>query len=345
MQKHILAFAILGLTLLTASIYISQDGGISEQKSDLQTMADKINSNPHSTWKATSAPKQADNDYLKRMFNLIIDEPSADFDQQPDTLLSNNDIPVEFDSRLIWPNCESIKEIRDQSGCGSCWAFGAASAMSDRVCIASKQTDQRRISSEDVLSCCKLCGMGCNGGFLYPTWYNWKFFGFVTGSTYQNKDWCKAYTFPPCNHHSDGPYESCSNYHFDTPKCTKSCSNDDYDKSYADDKIFASKVYNVKGGELAIQKEIMAHGPVEAAFKVYADFLLYKSGVYQQTEGAFLGGHAIKIIGWGVENGVKYWLIVNSWNETWGEQGKFKILRGKDHMGIESSVVAGIPKI
>ena len=201
MHKHILAFAILGLTLLTASIYISQDGGISAQKSDLQTMADKINSDPHSTWKAISAPKQADYDYLKGMFNLIIDEPSADFDQQPDTLLSDNEIPVEFDSRLKWPNCESIKEIRDQSACGASYAVSAASTMSDRVCIASGQTDQRLISSEDILTCCKDCGEGCKGnGFIYSVWDNWKNLGFVTGSSYLNKDWCKAYSFPPCNH-------------------------------------------------------------------------------------------------------------------------------------------------
>jgi cathepsin B len=71
----------------------------------------------------------------------------------------------------------------------------------------------------------------------------------------------------------------------------------------------------------------------------------YKEGVYQHVEGALLGGHAIKIIGWGVENGVKYWLCANSWNEFWGDRGYFKILRGENHCGVEANIVTGMPKL
>ena len=58
-----------------------------------------------------------------------------------------------------------------------------------------------------------------------------------------------------------------------------------------------------------------------------------------------MGGHAVKVLGYGVENGVKYWLCANSWNEEWGDQGYFKILRGNDECGIESEGVAGLPDI
>lgn len=51
------------------------------------------------------------------------------------------------------------------------------------------------------------------------------------------------------------------------------------------------------------------------------------------------------MIGWGVENGAKYWLIANSWNMDWGDKGLIKILRGENHCGIESEVVAGLPKL
>jgi cathepsin B len=46
------------------------------------------------------------------------------------------------------------------------------------------------------------------------------------------------------------------------------------------------------------------------------------------------------MIGWGVENGQDYWLCVNSWNNTWGEQGTFKILMGD--CGINDQIHAGL---
>lgn len=42
------------------------------------------------------------------------------------------------------------------------------------------------------------------------------------------------------------------------------------------------------------------------------------------------------MIGWGEENGVKYWLCVNSWGTSWGDNGTFKILRGSNHLYIET---------
>lgn len=71
-------------------------------------------------------------------------------------------------------------------------------------------------------------------------------------------------------------------------------------------------------------------------------FLLF-SGVYKHVAGKVLGGHAIRILGWGVENDTPYWLVANSWNNDWGDHGFFKILRGSDECGIEGQINAGIP--
>ena len=49
------------------------------------------------------------------------------------------DVPATFDARTQWPKCTVIGAVRDQGGCGSCWAFGAAESISDRICIASNR--------------------------------------------------------------------------------------------------------------------------------------------------------------------------------------------------------------
>ena len=61
----------------------------------------------------------------------------------------------------------------------------------------------------------------------------------------------------------------------------------------------------------------------------------------QHTTGAALGGHAVKIVGFGVEGGVDYWLVANSWNSGWGDNGFFKIKKGVNECGIEADICAG----
>ena len=44
---------------------------------------------------------------------------------------------------------------------------------------------------------------------------------------------------------------------------------------------------------------------------VYSDFMNYQSGVYiKQSNASYLGGHCIKILGWGSENNVDYWVKI-----------------------------------
>ena len=53
------------------------------------------------------------------------------------------------------------------------------------------------------------------------------------------------------------------------------------------------------------------------------------TGVYQHESGDFLGEHALKMLGWGVEDGTPYWLIANSWNSDWGDNGEYGAEGGK----------------
>ena len=34
-----------------------------------------------------------------------------------------DEIPASFDARVQWPRCASIRHVRDQGPCGSCWCF------------------------------------------------------------------------------------------------------------------------------------------------------------------------------------------------------------------------------
>jgi cathepsin B len=267
---------------------------------------------------------------------------NARFVEEKDVVVG--DLPSDFDSRTKWGSmCPSTKEVRDQASCGSCWAFGAVEAMTDRICIHSQGQQTPHISAQDLLTCCGFtCGQGCNGGYPAAAWSHWKSVGIVTGGNYNTSQGCQPYTIPNCDHHvTSGKYPPCGDI-VPTPACSRQCITT-YGKTYIQDKHKGSSSYSVPSAPDKIATEIMNNGPVEAAFTVYSDFLTYKSGVYQHQTGQPLGGHAIKIIGWGVENSTPYWWVANSWNSDWGDNGFFKILRGNDECGIESNVVAGMP--
>ncbi|XP_023017925.2 cathepsin B [Leptinotarsa decemlineata] len=280
---------------------------------------------------------------VKRLLGVLPGKPSIQLKTvYPSKVDKNTTVPVSFDSRKKWSNCESIRTIRDQANCGACWAFASVEAMSDRLCIASNQTKQISVSAEDLLACCGMkCGKGCNGGFIAQAWMYWNTDGIVTGGNYERYDGCVAYSIAPCEHNKTGIYKNCT-YIAETPQCKRQC--DDITLNYTSQKTYGHKPYTIIGYEKDIQLEIMTNGPVAATLEVYSDLFSYKSGVYRKSNySKFVGLHAGKIIGWGVEKNVSYWLIANSWNEDWGTNGFFKIVRGEDHCGIESTVVAGLP--
>ncbi|KAK3931463.1 Cathepsin B [Frankliniella fusca] len=259
--------------------------------------------------------------------------------------LQAGSIPKEFDARKQWPNCPTINEIRDQGSCSSSWAIGAVGAMSDRICIASKGLDQVHLSAQDLLTCCDTCdtwGDGCDGGSIDGAWRYWTHYGIVTGGNYNTSQGCLDYTIAPCEHHTTGDRQPCGGERGRLPICEQRCQKES-GIYYPSDLHFGRNYYWVSGVE-NIQRELMTNGPLEVEFKVYADFPNYKSGVYHYLSGKNMGSHAARLIGWGEENGTPYWLIANSWNSDWGDNGFFKIRRGTDECGIESYVIGGLPR-
>jgi len=306
-----------------------------------------INSSPGSTWKAGhNFDASVSEDVIADMCGSLPDPKPLEL-REPHP--ENTVVPDSFDARddegpKGWGKlCPSVKEVRDQGACGSCWAFGAVEAMTDRFCIASNGEYHPHISAEDLMTCCGFeCGFGCNGGFPSGAWRYYEGDGIVTGGQYASNKGCQPYQVKSCSHHVVGEKPPCGAT-VSTPECKSTC-REGYNTTYEEDKKHGVSSYSVHNNEEQIKKEIFTHGPVEGAFTVYADFPTYKSGVYQHVHGRMLGGHAIRVLGWGVENGVKYWIVANSWNPTWGDQGFFKILRGSNHCGIESGIVAGLPK-
>jgi len=226
-----------------------------------------------------------------------------------------NDIPETFDARKQWPTC--IHSIRDQGQCGSCWAFGATESLEDRFCIVTSGQINVQLGEQTMVSCDKT-DYGCQGGYLQNAWTFLENTGVTT--------------------------EACQKYVSGTgqqPACKKTCDDGSKPKYYQVVKGSSKTI----ASEEEMQTEIMTNGPLEASFSVYQDFFSYKSGVYRHKSGGLAGGHAIKIMGWGVDpSNVKYWICANSWGTVWGQTGIFWILRGADECGIEDNAVFGVPK-
>ncbi|EEQ99311.1 Cathepsin B precursor, putative, partial [Perkinsus marinus ATCC 50983] len=241
----------------------------------------------------------------------------------------------------------------DQSACGSCWAFGTVEAFNARVCIKSGGKLNQLLSAANMLACCNIghfcLSFGCSGGNPITSWTFLHTNGIVSGGGFvpeknmKAADGCWPYSFPKCAHHQDGSdYKPCAKEIYDTPSCSSSCPNAKYGTAFDKDRHYTESLFPSRfGSTSSIKKEIMTNGPTSAAFSVYEDFLSYKSGVYKHTSGGFLGGHAVEIIGWGTEKGVDYWLVMNSWNEEWGDHGTFKIVQGD--CGIDDTILAGTP--
>jgi len=260
-----------------------------------------------------------------------------------------------FDSATNWPKCaKTIGDIRDQSMCGCCWAFAAAEAASDQLCINSDAKYLFPLSAKQMCFCDWMGGNGCDGGQIDAPWSYIKRTGLVTGGQINGTGpfgggFCSAFDMPHCHHHGpqgNDPYPAegttgCPNQRSDS--CPRSCDSSAVSphNQFDDDKYhFDGRVASYEGEE-EIMQAIQTYGPVETAFTVYEDFSNYVKGIYTHISGGMEGGHAVKIVGWGEENGVKYWKVANSWNPYWGEEGYFRIARGNNECGIESQTTGG----
>lgn len=66
-------------------------------------------------------------------------------------------------------------------------------------------------------------------------------------------------------------------------------------------------------GEENMVNEIYQRGPIACAISVPDEFRKYTSGIFEDKTGKTEKTHEISIVGYGVEDGKKYWLVRNSW--------------------------------
>uniref|UniRef100_A0A1J3GGP8 Putative cysteine proteinase n=3 Tax=Noccaea caerulescens TaxID=107243 RepID=A0A1J3GGP8_NOCCA len=192
-----------------------------------------------------------------------------------------------------WRNEGAMTEVKDQGHCRSCWAFSAVGAVEGLNKIVTGELVT--LSEQDLINCNKE-NNGCGGGKV-ETAYK---FIVNNGGLGTNNDY---------------PYEAVNGV----------C--DGHLKENNKNVIMIDGYENLPANnELALRKAV-AHQPVTAVIDSSSrEFQLYESGVFDGTCGTNLN-HGVVVIGYGTENGRDYWIVRNSWGNTWGEAGYMKMAR------------------
>jgi hypothetical protein len=98
--------------------------------------------------------------------------------------------------------------------------------------------------------------------------------------------------------------------------------------------------------------DICSKGPLVVGFNMYEDFLKHYDGtsIYiPKPNQPILGGHAVKVVGWGadLQDGqlVSFWLCANSWGKHWGDEGYFRMQIGNAMLQAEYNHLSLIPQV
>jgi KDEL-tailed cysteine endopeptidase len=204
-------------------------------------------------------------------------------------------------SSIDWRSKNAVTSVKDQGQCGSCWTFSATGAIEGAWAISKGQlVDLAEQQLVDCASGISYGSHGCSGGQMEGAFKYVIEYGQCLLSSY-------PYTA------TDGACKACS-----VVAHISSCSD-------------------VKPNDQVSLKGAVAQQPV--AIAIEADtryFQSYSSGILTSSTCGTNLDHGVLIVGYGEENGQKYWLVKNSWGTTWGDKGYVKIARS------ESTSDAGI---
>lgn len=339
----------------------TDDSDNPNMKNENEVLVEDINSVPDLSWEASlnsmffekneeelssfigvMNEKYAREDSLAHVKQLLEEQVADEGNFEDD----DEEFPKQYSAAKEYPHCKSIRQIRDQGPCGGCWAMSAIEALTDRLCIWYAKLG---IKFNPVLSYRQmlLCGPGhaCHGGSVGKG-IDWaKEVGLVTGGESGDEGTCLPGPFKTCAHHEKGSKASCVDAKYvKVPSCDTGCAadmNGEYD--FKNTRAYP-KGYKYAQGEKKMMKELMENGPLSVSFTCKHDFFFYNKGIYHHVKGDGMGVHATRIIGWGTaEDGLKYWIMTNSWNPEWGLNGVILFKKGEGktgHMDIEDGAIA-----
>ncbi|KAG8449846.1 hypothetical protein GDO86_016497 [Hymenochirus boettgeri] len=213
---------------------------------------------------------------------------------------NKHNIPESID----WRDQGCVTEVKNQGGCGSCWAFSAVGALEGQLKI--KTGKLVSLSPQNLVDCSSKYGnKGCNGGFMTGA------FQYVI----DNKGIDSESSYP--YHAMD---EQC---HYDASGNSSSC---------------AKYIEIVPGTEDNLKQALATVGPISVAIDGrQPSFFLYKSGVYNDPACSQEVNHGVLAVGYGSLNGKDFWLLKNSWGTNYGDQGYVRIARNQGNLcGVAS---------
>ena len=210
---------------------------------------------------------------------------------------------VSVPASVDWRTQGVVSPIQDQGQAGTCYSFGTSCAVESAMAI--KTGVLTKLSEQQIVDCSTIKNggpnMGVNGGQIAPTleWIG-KTGGLCTEQAY--------------------PYVSGTTK--TTGTCQKTCS-----------KVSGSAVQSVVNVKPKSDPDMMtALSKTVVSIGIEADestFQLYKSGVFTGKCGSSLD-HAVALTGYGTTNGLDYYILRNSWGQSWGQSGYMLISRGND---------------